>query len=289
MVIDSHQHFWKIGHSFAPKWQEGSVLSRDFLPVHIKPVWDNCGIQRTVAVQAVASVDETRWLLQLARKSAYIAGVVGWVDLTSPDVGQTLDELIRDPRLRGVRHLVESEADPDWLVRQDVIRGLKEVSRRGLTYDLLVRPHHLRHVVRLADRVPDLRMIVDHLAKPPHDSAEIGRWSRDLAAVARVPSIYCKLSGMITEAPSGQWKPADFKPLVDTVVESFGDDRILFGSDWPVCLLAGTYRDVYEVLVQALRPISPTLFAKIFGRNAQDFYGLTDMECFIRLSNKARF
>ena len=281
MIIDSHQHFWKVGQSFRPKLEDGSVLNEDFLPVHIKAVRDSCGVQRTVAVQAVASVDETRWLLQLAKKSAYIAGVVGWVDLTSPDVGQTLDELMTDPRLRGVRHLVEAEADPDWLVREDVIRGLNDVSRRGLTYDLLVRPHHLKHVVTLADRVPDLRMVVDHLAKPSHDSATIEQWSRDLAAVAHVPSIYCKLSGMITEAPGGQWKPADFKPLVETVVELFGDDRIMFGSDWPMCLLAGTYIDVYQVLVQALRPIPPEVFAKIFGRNAQDFYRLTDMEYFI--------
>ena len=281
MIIDSHQHFWKFGHSFGPKFEEGSVLNRDFLPADIKPLRDGCGVQRTIAVQAVGSVDETRWLLQLAKKSAYIAGVVGWVDLTSPDVGQTLDELMIDPRLRGVRHLVESEADPDWLVREDVIRGLQEVAQRGLTYDLLVRPHHLKHAVTLAERLPDLRMVVDHLAKPSHDAATIDQWSRDLAAVASFPSIYCKLSGMITEAPDGHWKPSDFKPLVETVVELFGDDRIMFGSDWPVCSLAGTYIDAYVVLVQALRPISPERFAKIFGRNAQDFYELTDMEYFI--------
>ena len=276
MIIDSHQHFWKIGHSFGPKFEDGSVLNRDFLPADIKTVRDSCGVERTVAVQAVASVDETRWLLQLAKESASIAGVVGWVDLTSPDVGQTLDQLISDPRLRGVRHLVELEADPDWLVREDVIRGLREVSRRGLTYDLLVRPIHLKHAVTLADRVPDLRMVVDHIAKPSHDSATIEQWSRDLAAVAGVPSIYCKLSGMITEAPSGRWKPSDFKPLVETVVELFGDERIMFGSDWPVCLLAGTYIDVFEVMDKALHPISNEVFVKIFGRNAQNFYGLTD-------------
>ncbi len=281
MVIDAHQHFWKVGHSFGPRFEGGSVLNRDFLPAHIKPVRDSCGVQRTVAVQAAGSLDETRWLLQLAKKSAYIAGVVGWVDLTSPDVGQTLDELMTDSRLRGVSHPVEAEADPDWLVREDVVRGLRDVSRRGLTYDLLVRPRHLKHAVALADRVPDLRMVVDHLAKPSHESATMEEWSRDLAAVARVPSIYCKLSGIITEAPAGQWKPADFKPLVETVVELFGDDRVMFGSDWPACLSAGTYIDAYEVLVQALRPVSPEVFAKIFGRNAQNFYGLTDMEYFI--------
>lgn len=281
MVIDSHQHFWKVGRSFGPNFEDGSVLNRDFLPADIKPVRDGCGVQRTIAVQAVASVDETRWLLQLAKKSAYIAGVVGWVDLTSADVGRTLDELMVDPRLRGVRHLVESEADPEWLIREDVIRGLQELAQRNLTYDLLVRPHHLKHVVTLAERLPDLRMVVDHLAKPSHDAATIDEWSRDLAAVARFPSIYCKLSGMITAAPEGRWESADFKPLVKTVVELFGDDRIMFGSDWPVCLLAGTYMDAYSALVQALRPISPDRFAKIFGGNAKDFYGLGEMEYFI--------
>ena len=281
MVIDSHQHFWKVGHSFGPKFEEGSVLNRDFLPEHIKPLRDGCGVQRTIAVQAVGSVDETRWLLQLAKKSAYIAGVVGWVDLTSPNVGQTLDELMTDSRLRGVRHLVEFENDPDWLLREDVTTSLQEVSKRGLTYDLLVRPCHLKHVVTLAERVPELRMVVDHLAKPSHDATTIDQWSQDLAAVARVPTIYCKLSGMITEAPAGSWQSADFKPLVETVLELFGDDRIMFGSDWPVCLLAGTYIDVYQVLVQTLRPIPHERFARIFGSNAQRFYGLTDMDYFI--------
>ena len=281
MVIDSHQHFWKTSHSFGPEFEEGSMLNRDFLPAHIKPVRDSCGMQRTVAVQGVASVDETKWLLRLAKQSTYIAGVVGWVDLTSPEVGQTLDDLAADPQLRGVRHLVELEQDPDWLVRDDVIRGLQEVSQRGLTYDLLVRPHHLKHVVTLADRLPDLRMVVDHLAKPSHDADTIDQWSQDLAAVARYPSIYCKLSGILTEAPDRNWEPADFKPLFETAVELFGDDRIMFGSDWPVCLLAGTYHDTYAVLVQALRPISPDRFAKIFGGNAKEFYGLGEMNYFI--------
>ena len=281
MVIDSHQHFWRMDQPFAPRITGGSVLNRNFLPGDLKPVRDSCGVQRTIAVQAVASLEETRWLLRLAQQSAYIAGVVGWVDLTSPEVGPVLDELMVDPRLRGVRHLVESEADPDWLVRDDVIRSLQEVSGRGLTFDLLIRPRHLKHALRLADRLPDLRMVVDHLAKPSHELATLAQWSRDLAAVAGVGSIYCKLSGMITEAPDSHWKPSDFNLLVETAVELFGEDRVLFGSDWPVCLRAGTYMDAYDVLVQALRPISPEAFAKIFGGNAQTFYGLTDMEYFI--------
>ena len=278
MVVDTHVHYWQLEQFEHPPFESGSILHRDFLPQHIKPSMDGCGVQRTLAVQALSSVEATRWLLKLAGKRTYIGGVVGWVDLTSPDVGRTLDELATDPNFKGVRHPVENDPQPDWLVREDVLRGLNELSQRNLPYDLLVKPPHLPQVLTVAERVPDLRMVVDHIAKPPIQDGTRDGWVRDLAEVARLPSVYCKLSGMITEADHKNWTPADLKPYIDTVLDLFGEDRVMFGSDWPVCLLAGSYVEVHTALVEALRPVSPETYAKIFGLNAIDFYQLGAMQ-----------
>ena len=280
MVIDSHQHFWQLGRFDGPNLDPGTVLYRDFLPEHLKPCLDGVGVQRTVVVQAIHSVDEAHWLLQLAERHAFIAGIVGWVDLDDPRVGETLDELISHPKFKGVRRGLESEPNPAWVVREDVLRGLGELARRGISYDLLVQPEHLRYVPVVAERVPDLRMVVDHIAKPPIKAGAIRDWAADLAEVAKIPSVYCKLSGMITEADWQHWKPADLEPYVHTVLELFGYDRVMFGSDWPVCLLAGSYGQVRDALVEALGSVSQEQYAKIFGRNTQAFYRLGDMRWF---------
>ena len=274
VIIDSHQHFWQLGRFHGPNLEPGTVLFRDFLPEHLEPCLDDVGVQRTVLVQCIHSLDETRWFLQIAEENDFIAGVVGWVDLTDPRVAKTLDDLIIHPSFKGVRHLVELDPDPDWLVREEVLRGLGELARRGVPYDLLVRPENLRHILTVAERVPGLRMVVDHIAKPPIRTGAVKDWAAGLAEVARNPSVYCKLSGMITEADWRQWKSADLEPYVHTVVDLFGYDRVMFGSDWPVCLLAGSYEQVFDVLVEALGPLSRDQFAKIFGHNAQTFYQL---------------
>jgi len=274
-VIDAHQHFWDPGHLTYP-WMHGEAvapLCRPFLPRDLDPILRDVGVDRTVVVQAQSSLDETRWLLDLADANAFIAGVVGWVDLTSSDLSGVLDDLEKHPKFKGVRHQAEDEPD-GWLIRPDVLEGLRELARRGIPYDLLVKPGHLSSVLVIADRIPDLRMVVDHIAKPHIASKRLEPWATDLAQLAGIPAVSCKLSGMITEADWKDWTPGDLKPYVDHVVEHFGFDRIMFGSDWPVCVLAGTYARVVDALNECLGRISPSDRAKVFGGNARAFYEL---------------
>ena len=275
-VTDAHQHFWDPGH-LTYSWMRGEAvapLCRPFLPRDLEPILRDAGVDRTVVVQAQSSLDETRWLLDLADANAFIAGVVGWVDLTASDLPGVLDELMQYPKFKGVRHQAEDEPD-GWLNRPDVLRGLEELARRGIPYDLLVKPGHLWSVLVIADRLPELRMVVDHMAKPHIASRRLEPWARDLAQVARIPVVSCKLSGMITEADWKAWTPDDLKPYIDHVVERFGFDRVMFGSDWPVCVLAGTYAQVCRALDECLGEISASDRAKVFGENARAFYKLT--------------
>ena len=200
--------------------------------------------------------------------------MVGWVDLTDPQVGETLDELAKYPKFKGIRHVVENEPDVDWLIREEVLRGFSELARRDIPYDLLVYPGHLHCVRVILERVPRLRMVIDHMAKPPIAQGLQNGWGRDMAEFARNSQIHVKLSGMITQADWPNWKPTDLTPYVSHIVENFGYDRVMFGSDWPVCLLAGSYEQVFEALVEALGPLSEEDQAKVFGRNACRFYGI---------------
>jgi len=278
-TVDSHQHFWQVAR-FHYAWMspEQKAIHRDFVPSDLRPVLDAAGIDQTVVVQAHQSVEETRWLLGLADEHPWIAGVVGWVDLTAPDVGDTLDELCQHPRLKGIRHIVHDEQDDRWVARPDVMRGLGEVARRGLTYDLLFRPQHLACARPIADRWPELKLVVDHIAKPPIKQGIREPWARDIAAVARIPGMHCKVSGMVTEADHTTWKPSDLEPYVAHVLDHFGAERLMFGSDWPVCLLAASYRRVVDALDECLRAngVGPTARARIFGANAARFYGLDE-------------
>ena len=275
-TIDSHQHFWDLGR-FDYAWMPpgDKVLRRNYLPDNLAPVLHRNGIERTVIVQAHQSVGEANFLLDLAEATDFVAGVVAWVDLTSPDVGAVLDELARRPKLVGIRHQVHDEADEAWLVRDDAIRGLREVARRDLAYDLLVRPQHLRYVPPLAEKVPDLRMVVDHVAKPLIADGTLEPWSADIAAVAAIPGIYCKVSGMVTEARAYRWSVSDLKPFVAHVIEQFGLERLMWGSDWPVCLLAATSYDiVLSAALDAVGSISDDDTAGLMGGNAAAFYRL---------------
>ncbi len=275
IIVDSHQHFWDLGR-FQYEWMPPgpSVLRRNYMPQDMAPLLRRNGVSRTVLVQAHQSVEEARFLLDLAEANDFIAGVVAWVDLASRDVGRVLDELMRRPKLVGIRHQVESDPDDAWLGREAAIRGLKEVAARGLAYDLLVRPRHLKHVPPLAERVPDLRMVVDHIAKPLIAQQVMEPWASDMAAVAAIPGIYCKVSGMLTEADHRRWRVQDLKPYVAHVVSLFGFDRLMWGSDWPVCLLAATYDQVLHSALEAIGPLSQEDKAKLLGRNALEFYRL---------------
>ena len=268
-MIDSHQHFWQVGRFDYP-WMSSDlgVLYRDYLPENLAPILARNGIDQTVLVQASNSVDETRWLLDLADANPFIAGVVGWVDLMNPD-----PDLCSHPKFKGARHLVESEPNDDWLIQPSVLSGLKKLS----TYDLLVHTRHLKYVPQVAESCPELKFVIDHLAKPPIARNEINEWAEAMKPVAAFPNIYCKLSGLVTEANWTSWQTDDLRPYVHHALNLFGSDRMMFGSDYPVCLLASSYDRVLESFQELLKDLSDDERDKIFSQNAQRFYRLADV------------
>lgn len=274
-IIDSHHHFWDLG-KFKYDWMpnEPNILLRNYLPDDLVPILKHNGVSGTILIQAHQSIEEAEFLLDLAKNNCYIHGVVIWIDLTSINVSKTLDRLIKFPKLVGVRHQVENEPDVTWLNRYDVLRGLKEVAHRGLAYDLLIRPIHLKHIPELAEKIPELRMVVDHIAKPDIRTGSIESWAKDIAFLSTVPNIYCKVSGMVTEAAPGKYSVDDFKPYVSHVKDSFGIDRLMWGSDWPVCLLAANYSMVLSVALDTLGYLTYEDEVKFFSENATRFYGL---------------
>jgi L-fuconolactonase len=269
-MIDAHQHFWQVGRFDYP-WmtRDLGVLYRDYLPANLSPILQQHHITKTILVQASNSVAESRWLLDLAVSHDFIAGIVGWVDLTNPDI-----ELSAHPKFKGVRHLVESEPNDDWLIQPTVISNLQELSARGLSYDLLVHTRHLKYVSRVAESCPDLKLVIDHLAKPPIARNEIKEWSQSFKPLANYPNMHCKLSGLVTEANWRSWHPNDLRPFVDCALEFFGPDRLMFGSDYPVCLLAATYDRVLDSFQEILHKLSDADREKIFSTNAEKFYRL---------------
>ena len=276
MIIDAHQHFWELGR-FDMAWLQASQhqpINRDFLPGDLKPLVDEVGVTHTVFVQTQHNVEENRWALQLAEEHDWLIGVVGWVDLASEVCEEQLLEFKDHPKFVGVRHITQDEPDDDFIVRPEVIRGLKVLEKHQVPFDLLFYVKHLHHAQRLAEELPGLNMVIDHLSKPHIKQQRLDDWEANLRAAAKYPNIYCKLSGMITEADWQNWKPADLKPYVQTALDAFGPDRLMYGSDWPVCVLAGSYRQVFEALNEALGPISEEERSHIFERTAREFYGL---------------
>jgi len=275
MIIDSHQHFWQLGRFDYP-WMNRSlgVLYRDYLPDQLELILAENGVGKTVLVQASNSMEESRWLLQLADEHPFIAGVVGWVDLGSVDIDRQLDELLPHPKFKGVRHLVESEPADDWLIQPQVLQGLKRLSTYGISYDLLVHTRHLKYIQKVVDACPDLRLVIDHMAKPPIASGEIETWRQELKVVAVNKQIYCKLSGLVTEANWNLWTSDDLRPYVDCALELFGSSRLVFGSDHPVCLLAASYRRVLGCFRELLKDLAADEQQMVFGGNAAQFYRL---------------
>lgn len=253
---------------------EGSPLATDYGPADLEPLLKAAGIDYTVIVQAVSSPHEARWLLELADQNDFIAGVVGWVDLTDPEVGHTLDELQRNKHFKGVRHIWEGEEDPGWIVNSGAINGLKELVRRKLTFDFLAKPPNLPFIPQVMDQVPDLRAVVDHIAKPLIAEHLVEPWLTDMRKVASINGIHCKISGMITEADHDNWTPDDLRPYVHHVLGMYGTDRLMFGSDWPVSTLAGEYQTVTDTARGILQSLSPVAKADVFGGTAIRFYRL---------------
>lgn len=277
-VVDAHQHFWDPGRADYP-WLTDSLapIRRRFGPEDLRPVLVERGVEYTVLVQTRSSLDETREFLRIAASTDFVAGVVGWVDLTDPEVRSTLDGLRRGPvgtHLVGLRHQVHDEPDPRWLLRDDVRRGLRAVEEAGLVYDFLVRTRELPAALAVAREFAGIRFVIDHIGKPSIRAGATREWAAAMAPFADLPNVFCKLSGMITEADWTGWRPADLVPYVRRVCEWFGEDRLLFGSDWPVCLLAGSYVQVFDALQFALGEYSAVARAKIFGANAVRLYRL---------------
>jgi len=277
MIVDSHQHFWQVGRFDYP-WMtpQLDVLCHDYLPAALKPALAHHGVGQTILVQASNSVDETQWLLSLAENNPFIAGVVGWVDLESDEVDRELDQFTSHSKFKGVRHLVESEPADDWLTQRAVLSGLDELAQRDLSYDLLVHPRHLQYVRQVVERNPQLRFVIDHVAKPPIKSREIDRWADLLKDVAAARNVWCKLSGLVTEADWANWRAEDLIPYVDKALEYFGPARLMFGSDWPVCLLAASYDQVLETFQGLLADLSDQDRELIFSKNAVEFYRIQE-------------
>jgi L-fuconolactonase len=278
--IDAHHHFWDPDRYSYP-WMAGAAMDpvrRPFTPDDLRGALHESGIDGTVLVQTISSLQETREFLELAAATDFVRGVVGWVDLTSPSVADDLDALLASPAglwLVGVRHQVHDEADPDWLTRADVRRGLAAVQDRGLTYDLLVRARELPAAVATTREFPGMRFVLDHIAKPRIAEGRDELWTERLPALAVQPNVAVKLSGMVTEANWSTWSPDDLRPFVDRVLDWFGVERVMFGSDWPVCLLAGSYDAVFHGLNDALPVLSASELNLVFGTNAVNAYRLT--------------
>src|SRR5882724_1313297 len=274
-IVDGHQHFWQVGRFDYP-WltSDLGVLYRDYLPRTLAPILKQNQVTSTVLVQASNSLAESRWLLSLAGRYPFIAGVVGWVDLMSSEVEQQLTEFAADPKFKGVRHLVESEANDDWLVQTAVLEGLKTLAAHRMSYDLLVHTRHLPYARIVAETCPELFLVVDHMSKPQISTGTISRWASELKQLAALPRVYCKLSGLVTEANHARWKIDDLRPFVECALELFGPDRLLFGSDYPVCLLAASYDRVLDSFQELLKDLDDEKRGRVFSGNAREFYRL---------------
>ncbi len=281
MHIDSHQHLWRYTQAEYPWIGAGMErIARDFLPGDLAGVAQSQGIGGSVAVQARQSLAESRWLLELADADPFVRGVVGWVDLQSPDVVWQLEPLAAHPRFVGVRHVVQDEPDPRFLLGEAFVRGLEQLRRFDLTYDLLLYPEQLPAAVELVGLLPEQPFVLDHLAKPRIAAGGawdgFAGWRRNIESLAAHGNVTCKVSGMVTEAAWRGWKPADFVPCLDVVLAAFGPERLMFGSDWPVCLVAAEYADVVGIVRDYFSQAAAGEQAQIFGDTATRFYGLTE-------------
>ncbi len=275
--VDAHQHFWRYSDAeFGWINDAMAAIRRDFLPSDLKPLLDQSYIHATVAVQARQSLEETDWLLALAAENTWIEGVVGWVPLVDSDVEATIERLSSTKTLRGVRHVLQAEPDA-YMERIDFNAGLDLLRRYGLTYDLLVLEHQLPAAIALVDLHPNLPIVLDHLAKPLIAAHAIEPWRSNIRELGRRPHVCCKLSGMVTEADFSAWTADDLLPYVETALEAFGPERLMFGSDWPVCTVASAYSRWVDTVEQFIRTLSIGEQQQIMGENAEGFYNLSSI------------
>jgi L-fuconolactonase len=274
--IDSHQHFWKYDPARYGWISDGmSAIRRDFLPEHLAEEIARAGIDGTLAVQA-GDLAETEWLLDLANQWSFIRGVVGWVPLTDPRVEDTIARLARNPKLRGLRHVVQDEPDPNYILREDFNAGIRKLRTFGLTYDILIFERHLPQAIQFVDRYSDQIFVLDHIAKPRIKAGEISPWRENIKELARRPNVYCKISGIVTEADWMRWTPEQIQRYIDVVSEAFGPRRLMFGSDWPVCLLASPYAKWVMLMERTCEALSISEQDRIWGGTAIEAYGLRE-------------
>ncbi len=275
MIIDSHQHFW----NYEPKKHEWiddsmSVIRRDFLPSDLKKVYQENNINGCVAVQADQTTVETDFLIQLSKENDFIKGIVGWVDLRSDVVESDLDKYSEFNSVKGFRHVVQGEPDHNFLLRKNFLRGISLLEKKHFTYDILIFPHQLGATLEFVKQFPNQKFVIDHIAKPYIKDGFYDGWAALMKEVAKQENVYCKVSGMITEADFNHWTPEQIHPYLNVVLEAFDADRIMFGSDWPVCLVAGNYGQVKQLITDFIADLSLTEQANIMGLNAMKFYNL---------------
>lgn len=276
MRIDAHQHYWKLDRDdYGWLTPAMPVLYRDYLPEHLRPHLEKHRIDATIVVQAAQTLEETDYLLDLAEQSHTIAGVVGWLDLFDPAYREQYERFAKHPKFVGFRVMIQEMPDARAVLEPAFVEALRYFADRDVPVDLLVVSHQLEPVVELLDRVPGLRGVIDHIAKPRIAQGSLEPWKTQMESIARHPNMYCKLSGMVTEADHANWRVEDFTAYIEHAVRIFGYDRIMFGSDWPVCLLAGSYDQVIGLLPQCMPELTQEpVQAKLFGLNAKEFYKL---------------
>lgn len=273
--IDSHQHFWNY-HPAKHVWMNDdmALLKKDFYPHDLEPLLKNCNLNGCVAVQANQAEEENEFLLKLADESSIIKGIVGWVDLQAEKIAERLSYYKNFEKIKGFRHVIHDEPDIDFMLRPAFIRGINAMLPFNYTYDILIFYHHLVNTAKFVQQFPDQTFVIDHIAKPDIKNKQFQEWKKQLAAVAAFPNVNCKISGMVTEANWKSWKPDDFIIYMDAVVELFGTERVMFGSDWPVCTLAATYEEVYNITNDYFSSFTKNEQDNFFGLNAKRFYHL---------------
>jgi L-fuconolactonase len=274
--IDAHQHFWKFD-AAEYGWisPDQHVLRRDFLPADLHKEMSAAGIGGCISIQARSSVEETRWLLELAGQHEFILGVAGWVPLTDPHVKTVLEKFASNKKLRSIRHTLQDEADPNYMLRADFNRGVSDLKYCGLAYDILIFERHLPQTIQFVDKHPGQIFIVDHLAKPRVADHIISPWRENMRELAKRPNVYCKISGLATEADHAKWTESQLEPYMDTVLSIFGPKRTMFGSDWPVCQLAISYQHWAALVTKATAKLSQTEQERFWAGAAREAYGLT--------------
>lgn len=276
MILDSHQHFWNYD-SRRYAWIEDSmaILRKDFLPVDLKPVLEKYNTRGCIAVQADQSEEETEFLLKLAGRHEFIKGVIGWIDLTANNIEERLNYYFENPFLKGLRHTVYDEKG-EFMLDPSFQKGINLLEKFDLTYDILVFDYQLAGAIDLVKKFPNQSFVLDHLGKPLIYGEPTGKWIMNIRELATYENVFCKLSGMFTQTENFKWKATDFFPFLEIVLDAFGIDRIMYGSNWPVCLCAGSYKDTMEILLNFFSTYEQEALEKVMSRNASEFYKIQD-------------